>query len=332
MFDTHSKSFLAVCLAVLLTACGGSGGGGEGGDEGGSEGGGEGSGHEGGGEGDSGANVPFVSSGQSRGIFESLILMPDEAYAGLLNDTEIAISYDPGNGRFVGRLRNEATEAVCDVRASVELDGFQIVNRTPAGNAHALDGLRPYDRADFEFPLSQGTTFSEWVVMIETSTCSSAPAGTGGGGEGSEGGEDGGEGPGEHGGGGEGGSEGGGEGGNEGGGEGSGHDDGSGEGGEDDPTIPIAEVAFGTFGTSEYSFMFDMTDLSFRGTVHNPTGQVICGSKTEIHMGIGGTEVVELGPTIPADLSPGETATVVMTAPAYLPDTYAVHPESSACP
>ena len=108
--------------------------------------------------------------------------------------------------------------------------------------------------------------------------------------------------------------------------------EGCGEGGEDDPTIPILETAAGTFGPAEYSFLFDMVDLSFRGTVFNPTAETICGSKTEIHMGMGGTSVVELGPTMPVDVLPGETVQVVMTAPAYMPDTYAVHPEHSQCP
>ena len=87
----------------------------------------------------------------------------------------------------------------------------------------------------------------------------------------------------------------------------------------------------GTFGSAEYSFRFDMADIAFRGTVHNPTARPICQPRTEIHIGIGGTSVIELGPTIPAALSPGETVKVVMTAPDYMPDTYAVHPESSQC-
>ena len=142
---------LVVSFAALLTACGGRGGGegsiegrvgvgehgsgGEGGDEGGGDGSGEGPGEHGGGDGgseggnegggegdDTGSSVPFVSSGQSLGVFESLILLPDESYAGLLNDTEIATTYDSNNNRFLGRLRNEAATAVCDVRVAVELE------------------------------------------------------------------------------------------------------------------------------------------------------------------------------------------------------------------
>lgn len=311
-FSTR-KSFFAVFFMALLAACGGGGEGGEGGNEasesGGHEGGGDG-GNEGGNE---GTNVPFVSSGQSLGQYASLNLFSDESYAGLLNDTEIAIRYNPDTRQFIGRLRNEAAVAVCDVRPSVELDGYYTVDRLmPNRNRFAVVGLRPYDTAEFEFQLADNVTFDEWVVMIETFGCASAPSGTGG--EGGEGGEGGGDG------------EGGGEGGNEDG------NDGGGDANEDDPTIPIADIASGTFRNADYSFLFDMEEMAFRGTVMNPTTQPICGLKTEIHMGIGGAQVVELGPTIPFDLPAGEIVKVVMTAPAYLPDMYSVHPESIDCP
>ncbi|MCY3859315.1 MAG: hypothetical protein OXG25_10470 [Gammaproteobacteria bacterium] len=312
------KYFFAIFTIALLAACGG-GEGGEGGNEAGESGGHEG---EGGGEGggNEGASIPFVSSGQSLGQYASLVLFSDESYAGLLNDTEIAVRFNPDTLRFVGRLRNEASVAVCDVRPSVELDGYYTVDRfMPDRNMFSVVGLRPYDTAEFEFQLTDDVTFNEWVVKVETFGCSSAPSGSGG---------EGGEGGGEHGGGGDG--DGGGEGGDEGGNEGG--NEGGGNANEDDPTIPIADIASGTFRNADYSFLFDMEEMAFRGTVMNPTTQPICGLKTEIHMGIGGAQVVELGPTIPFDLPAGEIVKVVMTAPAYLPDMYSVHPESIDCP
>ncbi|MCY4096287.1 MAG: hypothetical protein OXG05_14320 [Gammaproteobacteria bacterium] len=146
----------------------------------------------------------------------------------------------------------------------------------PNRNRFAVAGLRPYDTAEFEFQLADNVSFDEWVVMIETCGCSSAPSGTGRGGEA---GEDGGE----HGGGGGDGGDGEGEGGNE------GENEGGGDGNEDDPTIPIADIASGSFRNADYSFLFDMEEMAFRGTVMNPTTQPICGLKTEIHMGIGGS-------------------------------------------
>ena len=320
MFHPVQRLCPAMAFAALLTACAG-GGGGEGGAEGS-----EGAGHEAGGDGGGGvASGGFESDGQSLGLVESIVLTPDEAYAGLLNDTEIAVSYDPEGNRFVGRVRNEAATPVCDVRPAVELDDWQLVaSAAPDGEAHVIDGLRPFDIAEFEFALASETEFSEWVAVVETFGCASAPSGTGGGGEGS--GEHGGGG-GEHGGGGEGSGEGG-----EGSGEGSEGGGEGGEGGEDAPTTPILEATSGTFGQAQYHFLFDTVHMAFRGTVQNPTPQPICGSKTEIHMGIGGMQVVELGPTIPVDLPPGATMKVVMTSPAHMPDTYSVHPEYSTCP
>ncbi len=317
-----SKIFLVCLVASLVAACGGGGEGGEGGNEA-SEGAGHGG--EGGNEGgNEGANIPFVSDGRSLGQYASPILQFDESYAGLLNDTEIAIRFDAGNRRFFARIRNEASLPVCDVNPTVELDGYYVVDTlSPGRNRFAIDGLRPYDTAEFEFQLADDVAFDEWVVMIETFGCSSAPSGTGAGGEGGEGSH----------------NEGGGDGGNEGGGDGEGGEggnEGSGEGGgdanEDDPTTPIADVASGTFRKAEYTFMFDMEEMVFRGTVLNPTTQSICGLKTEIHMGVGNSQVIELGPTIPFDLAAGRTVKVVMTAPAYLPDMYSVHPESVDCP
>lgn len=319
-----SKLLLASLFISFIAACGGGGEGLEGGNEA-SEGAGHGG--EGGNEGgNEGSNVPFISNGQSLGQYTSPILQSDETYAGLLNDTEIAIRFDVGNRQFIARIRNEAALPVCDVKPSVELDGYYRVNTlSPGRNSFAVEGLRPYDTAEFEFQLADDVAFDEWVVMVETFGCSSAPSGTGAGGEGGEGSHN------------EGGGDGGNEGGGEGdGGEGGGEDGEGGEGGgdanEDDPTTPIEDIASGIFRNAEYSFMFDMEEMVFRGTVLNPTTQPICGLKTEIHMGIGNSQVIELGPTIPFDLAAGLTVKVVMTAPAYLPDMYSVHPESVDCP
>ena len=43
-------------------------------------------------------------------------------------------------------------------------------------------------------------------------------------------------------------------------------------------------------------------------------------------------DMVELGPTIPEDLEPGEVLYVVMYQDGLEPQTYILHPEASACP
>ena len=41
--------------------------------------------------------------------------------------------------------------------------------------------------------------------------------------------------------------------------------------------------------------------------------------------------MIELGPTIDADLAPSETLNVVLSADPVSPETYSLHPESSPC-
>ncbi len=269
---------------------------------------------------------PFVSSGVSRGMSESPLLEPNETFAGLFTDTEIAITFDEATETFIGRVRNEAPQAVCDVQVAVVLDNDRTVNTTPSGRPLRISGLIAGGRRNFEFPVP-GTIFTDWAVMVETFNCSSAPSGTAGGGsaEGSEGGSEGGgehgsggEGGGEHGSGGEGGSEGGGEGGDEG-------------SNEASPPIPISTPFSDVFQNQHFMFAFDASTRSFRGSVENRTNTLICRSRTEVHLGAG-TQVVELGPTIPENLGPGETLNVVMTIEGYEPETYALHPEASPCP
>lgn len=340
---------LLIALGFLAACAGEVGGEGPEGPEGSSEIGGEGpEGPEGGA---TGGNEPFVSTGMSRGAHQSISLAPDETFAGLLYDIEVAVYYNPVLESFVGRIRNEATEAVCDVRVIVTLDGYRSVNASFSGQPFVLDGLAQFGGTEFEFP-APGETFSTWTVGAETATCSSAPGPVAGGGEGGEGGEgsgsgeggEGGEGSGsgEHGGsgGGEGSGEHGGSGGEgSGGGEHGGSGEGSGEGPEGgsesgdeaSPPIPINQPFSGTFGSQRFSFAYDAIGGAFRGAVENPTAAFVCESRTEIHLGSGG-RVVELGPTMPVNVPPGGALKVVMSAQGYVLDMYTLHPESTPCP
>ena len=328
----------------------------------GGEGGSEGAAHEGGGEGGM-----FVSDGVSRGPLEfPVVLDVEESFAGLSGGMEIAIYYDSGSEMFRGRLRNEATVPVCDISVSISADG------SPAGQPYLLDGLASassgsgggegseggesgggegggehggggeggsegssegggeggtgsaQDRSGpFSIPVPAG--FSEWQVTIDSHGCTSAPSGSGGGegSEGGEGGEGGSEGAGHEGGGGEGGSEGGG-----------------GESGdESSPPTPIEDSIEGMANGQDYVFSFDESRDVFEGTV-TPTSAKVCGSKTEIHvctdfdmmsMMCNGS-VIELGPTIPVDLQPGDIVNIVMYIDAPTFDTYSLHPEAGTCP
>ena len=329
----------------------------------GGEGGSEGAGHEGGGEGGM-----FVSDGVSRGPLEfPVVLDVDESFAGLLGGMEIAIHYDSANEVFEGRLRNEAPVPVCDISVSISAaDGSPLGQSDPVeglasassgsggegseggesgggegGGEHGGSGeggseggsegggeggsgsAQDPSREDFSIPVPAG--FSQWQVTIDSHGCTSAPSGSGGGegSEGGEGGEGGSEGAGHEGGGGEGGSEGGG-----------------GESGdESSPPTPITHTSTGMANGQDYVFSFNETRDVFEGTV-TPTSAKVCGSKTEIHvctdfdmmsMMCNGS-VIELGPTIPVDLQPGDIVNVVMYIDAPTFETYSLHPEAGTCP
>ena len=251
------------------------------------------------------------STASSTACTKPLTLERRETFAGLLGDTEIAATFDEMRDMFIGRLRNEASEAACDVQVAVVLNPG--MGRENALDIPQIAGLRVGERSSFELQ-ADGMSFSHWTVQIDTYTCASAPAG----GASSEGSECGNEGAGEH--GGSGGEHGAGGAGSEGGGE-------SGE--EANPSIPIDRPYAGENAGQTFDLAYD-TGL-FRGTVENTSTVPICDSRTEIHLGTA-MGVVELGPTIPEDLEPGEVLYVVMYQDGPEPDTYILPPEASPCP
>jgi len=256
---------------------------------------------DGGGDGDEGGEgSSFTSSGISRGISESLLLSPNESYAGLLNNIEVAVLYDAASDTFIGRIKNEDTATVCDVRVSVVIDGVTTIGPSQ------IDVLSPGGGQDFTL-VTGVTTFSEWIVEIESFTCKRT-----GDGEHGEGGEEGGE-------------------------EGSGHDEGSEgsgdgeEGEESNPSIPLDQPVSGVLNNLTFSFAYDDSTGAFRGDVENITNQLVCRSRVEIHLAVG-SQVIELGPTIGVDLASGEIMDVVIEPGGIAIDSYALHPESSPCP
>ena len=80
-----------------------------------------------------------------------------------------------------------------------------------------------------------------------------------------------------------------------------------------------------------FDFRYEAHTGLFRGTVENTSGALVCASRTEIHL-VTPAGVVELGPTIPQDLEPGDVLYVVMYQDGPPPDTFILHPEASACP
>ena len=306
--DTNSGE-RAASQDANTTATGGGAGHGDGTEEAG-----DGAGHEGGTEGGS-ASAPatyLTTTGISRGVFSGLEVQADDYYADRLNDLELALSYDSTSGSFLGRVKNEANEGLCDSRIKVILDGNQANSQSLV-----IPSLEVRERATFTLT-ADSRSFATWSVETETFTCNNTPVhGASDSGEGGEGGHDGGEG---------------GEGGHDGGEGGEGGHDG-GEGGEENEGLgmSIDQPSVGTINGLDLNIGHDPTTKAFMGVITNNTSQLICGGRLEIHVGRGGS-TLELGPTVNADWAPGQARSVVLGFDAMPGDTYSLHPEVTPCP
>ena len=68
---------------------------------------------------------------------------------------------------------------------------------------------------------------------------------------------------------------------------------------------------------------YDAATNSFKGTVKNTTGAILPQVRVEVHLSNG----VELGPTTPKDLAPGEQIPVTLMAEGPPFDKWTAHPE-----
>ena len=269
--------------------------------EDGTEGGSDGAGHEGGAGGGS-ASAPatyLTTSGISRGVFSGPEVQADDYYADKLNDLEFALSYDSTSGSFLGRVKNEANEGLCDSRIKLIFDGSQANSQSLV-----IPSLGVRERAAFTLTADSGS-FTAWSVATETFTCNSTPVhGASEGGEGGEGGHEGGEG---------------------------GHE--GGEGGEENEGLgmSIDQPSVANINGLDLNIGHAPTTKAFTGVITNNTSQLICGVRLEIHVGRGGS-TLELGPTVDADWAPGQARSMVLVFDAMPGDTYSLHPEVTPCP
>ena len=68
---------------------------------------------------------------------------------------------------------------------------------------------------------------------------------------------------------------------------------------------------------------YDSGSNAFRGTVQNVTNSTLRRVRVEVHLSNG----IELGPTTPIDLPPGETVDVTLKASEQSFETWSAHPE-----
>ncbi len=267
---------------------GGEGSGGEGGDH-------HGPGGEGGGEGGAAGAEAAREAAMS-----SPITPLDQPWTGVLGGIAVDARYDAATQTIHTTVRNALGQKQCYVQVEPHLkSGTQTVGELGPGQVGDLQtGQQATSSlAVASEPELAGVAFDGYVIHVEVFDCGGPgpvphSGGEGGGGEGA-----GGEG---HGPGGEGGSEGSGQGGA------AGSEEGSGA------NLALDETFDAVRGGARLILSYDAAGNAFTGTVQNTTGNVLPQVRIEVHLSNG----VELGPTTPVDLAPGQVLAVQLPATA----------------
>ena len=98
---------------------------------------------------------------------------------------------------------------------------------------------------------------------------------------------------------------------------------GSEEGEESAVQYTLTEVYDEVRAGARLVISYDAPSNTFIGTVENVTSETLDRVRVEVHLSNG----VELGPTTPTDLAPGEVLHVTLEATAQPFDTWSAHPE-----
>ena len=256
------------------------------------EGGGEGSGEQAGGEsGPDGPEGPESGSEAAREAAMSSPITPlDQTWNGALGGLAISARYDVATQSVHTTAQNTTSQTLCYVQTEPHLkSGTQTVGELGPG---VMGDLAPGQQATSVLPVSAepelaGVAYDGYLVHMEVFDCGGPgpqphASAEGGSGEGA-----GGEG---HGPGGEGGSES----------SSGGSEEGSGAMLAPDETFDMVR------GGARLIMNYDAASNAFIGTVENTTNNTLTNVRIEVHLSNG----VELGPTTPVDMAPGEVRNI----------------------
>ena len=98
---------------------------------------------------------------------------------------------------------------------------------------------------------------------------------------------------------------------------------GKGEGEEDGTQFGLSDIYDVVKNGAHLILSFDAESNSFKGTVENTTNKVLDRVRVEVHLSNG----IELGPTTPVDLKPGEKITVELKTTEKAFETWSTHAE-----
>ena len=102
-----------------------------------------------------------------------------------------------------------------------------------------------------------------------------------------------------------------------------GHEEGGGEGEESGQQFAKAETYDHVRNGARLILAYDAKTNAFVGTVENTTNQTLSKVRVEVHLSNG----VELGPTTPTDLAPGQKIDIELSSAGQDFNTWGAHPE-----
>ena len=253
---------------------------------------------ESGGEGSGSGSEGSAEAGEA--AMSSPTIPLDQTWNGVLGGLAVTARYDAATQSVHTTVQNTLAQVLCYVQAEPHLKaGTKTVGELgPDVMGHLSPGQESTSIiAVASEPNLAGVTFDGYVVHMELFDCGGTgpvPHTGGEGAEGSSGEGGGGEGGSEHGSGGEGSGEGGSESGA------SGSEEGSGA------TLAPDETFDAVRAGARLTLRYDAASNAFKGSVENTTNGVLTRVRVEVHLSNG----VELGPTAPVDLAPGEIVAI----------------------
>ena len=213
-----------------------------------------------------------------------------ERYDTVRKGARLVLSYDDQSNAFNGTVENTTNSTLQQVRVEVHLsNGVELGPTTPVD-------LAPGQKVDVTLPAT-AQSFDGWTPHAEVGP------GTGEAGEHGSGGEDG-------------------EDGGSGDGEDSEHASAS-DGEESGNTLTLTERYDTVRKGARLVLAYDAQNNAFNGTVENITDSTLQQVRVEVHLSNG----VELGPTTPVDLAPGQKVDVTLPATAQSFDGWTPHAE-----
>ncbi len=104
------------------------------------------------------------------------------------------------------------------------------------------------------------------------------------------------------------------------------HEEGGGEGEESGQQFAKDETYDHVRNGVRLKLTYDATTNVFVGTVENTTNQTVSRVRVEVHLSNG----IELGPTTPSDLTPGQKVNVELSAAGQDFNKWSAHPETGS--